>query len=63
MRAFLAALLLTPDELEQMKALNPKSPDELREEREIQEFLRGTGAAPFPSPPVPRHKHPGDNDE
>lgn len=54
---------LTPDELDRMKTLNPKSPDELREEQERREFLEGTGAAPSPSTPMPRHKHPGGHDE
>jgi mono/diheme cytochrome c family protein len=32
---------LTSDELEEMKKLNPKSPDELKEEQEEEEFLNG----------------------
>ena len=32
---------LTPDELERMKALNPRSPDEIRQEIEQEEFLKG----------------------
>jgi mono/diheme cytochrome c family protein len=47
---------LTPEELEQMEALNPKSPAEIREQLEEEEFLRG-GDAPA-APPSP-HKHRG----
>jgi mono/diheme cytochrome c family protein len=32
---------LTPDELDRMKALNPRSPDEIRQEIEQEEFLKG----------------------
>jgi len=32
---------LTSQELEEMKKLNPKSPDELKEEQEEEEFLNG----------------------
>jgi len=32
---------LTTDEIEQMEALNPKAPDEIREEIEAERFLRG----------------------
>jgi mono/diheme cytochrome c family protein len=32
---------LTPDELERMKALNPRSPDEIRQEIQQEEFLKG----------------------
>lgn len=46
---------LTPEEVEQMKALNPKSPDEWREEEEIRRFLEGEDKTPSP----PSHKHPG----
>lgn len=51
---------LTPEELEEMEALNPKSPAEIREQLEEDEFLRG-GDAPA-APPSP-HKHPGGGDE
>jgi mono/diheme cytochrome c family protein len=43
---------LTPEELEQMKALNPKSPAEFREEEAIKKFLEGDDTA-VPTP----HKH------
>jgi hypothetical protein len=32
---------LTPEEEQEMKELNPKSPDELKEEQEEREFLNG----------------------
>lgn len=44
---------LTPEELERMKELNPKTPDELREEEEVQKFLQG-GDTP---PTEQNHKH------
>ena len=42
---------LTPPELEQMKALNPRSPDEWREQEEERQFLAGEGQ------PKPTHEH------
>jgi mono/diheme cytochrome c family protein len=53
---------LTPPELEEMKALNPKSPEEWQQMQEEQEFLEGGGEpaeAPAPTP----HKHPGGSNE
>jgi mono/diheme cytochrome c family protein len=47
---------LTPEELEQMEALNPKSPAEIREQVEEEEFLKGGDAPAAPRSP---HKHPG----
>jgi mono/diheme cytochrome c family protein len=44
---------ITPEELEKMKGMNPKSPDEFREEEAIRKFLEGDDSA---SPP-PGHKH------
>jgi mono/diheme cytochrome c family protein len=41
---------LTPEQIIEMKHLNPKSPDEIREEQEEEEFLRG-GNAPAEAPP------------
>ena len=38
--------MLTPDEVEQMKEMNPKSPADLKEEEELQRFLRGEDPAP-----------------
>jgi mono/diheme cytochrome c family protein len=44
---------ITPEELEQMKGMNPKSPEEFREEEAIKKFLEGDDA----EVPVPAHKH------
>jgi mono/diheme cytochrome c family protein len=49
---------LTPEELEEMETLNPKSPAEIREQIEEEEFLKG-GADKPPAAPVTPHKHPG----
>lgn len=49
---------LTPAELEKMKALNPRSPDEIREEIEEQEFLRGEGRTAAPAS-LSLHHHGG----
>jgi mono/diheme cytochrome c family protein len=49
---------LPAEDLARMEALNPKSPDQFREEEEIRRFLAGEDAA-APSPtPQPSHKHP-----
>ena len=43
---------LTPNELEQMERLNPKSPLEMQRDREIEEFLSGSkspGSKPLPA--------------
>jgi mono/diheme cytochrome c family protein len=37
---------LTPDELEEMESLNPKSPAEIREQIQEEEFLKGGGERP-----------------
>ena len=47
---------LTPEEIEEMKTLNPRSPAEVRQEIEEEEFLKGGGAESPPKPTVP-HKH------
>jgi mono/diheme cytochrome c family protein len=50
---------LTPEQLKEMEQLNPRSPAELEEERQEQEFLRG-GAEPPEDPKKPQashHKH------
>jgi hypothetical protein len=44
---------LTAEELEEMKAMNPKSPAELKEEEDLERFLRGEDVAP----PDTDHKH------
>ena len=52
---------LTPDELAEMKAMNPKNPDEWEEERQEKEFLSGSDAPPDESKPkamTPHHKMP-----
>jgi mono/diheme cytochrome c family protein len=50
---------LTDGELSDMSTMNPKSPDEWREEEEVRRFLEGgAGATTTPSPS--RHEHPGD---
>jgi mono/diheme cytochrome c family protein len=51
---------LTPADLEHMQTLNPRSPDEIRQQMEEEEFLSGGGEA-APVPPVKQtpHKHPG----
>ena len=53
---------LTPPELEEMEALNPKSPAEIRQQIEEERFLAGESHAPASAPATP-HKHPGGNDE
>jgi len=45
---------LTGDEIDRMKAMNPRSPEEIRDEIEEQKFLEGGDA---PSPPA--HSHGG----
>jgi mono/diheme cytochrome c family protein len=49
---------ITPEELEEMEALNPKSPAEIRQQIQEEEFLKGGGDKP-PAAPVTPHKHPG----
>lgn len=44
---------ITPEELAEMEALNPKTPEEWEEEREEQEFLQGEDAAAPASPAAP----------
>jgi hypothetical protein len=46
---------LTPEELAEMKRLNPKGPHEVAAEREAEEFLRGDDAPE--APPDGRHNH------
>ncbi len=45
---------LTDAELQQMKALNPKTPDEWEEEQQMKEFLKGGNT---PAPPVESSGH------
>src|SRR5436309_13393951 len=44
---------LTREEVEDMKAMNPKTPEECEEEAEIEKFLRGEESAS----PRPKHQH------
>jgi mono/diheme cytochrome c family protein len=49
---------LTPEEIEQMEALNPRSPAELREEEDMRRFLAGDDAKPDEPASAPRrHEH------
>jgi len=48
---------LTPEEIETMKGLNPKSPDEFRQDEEERRFLEGD--APKTAPPPHEHTHGG----
>jgi hypothetical protein len=49
---------LTPEELEEMESLNPKSPAELRQQIAEEEFLKGGGEKPSATPVTP-HRRPG----
>jgi mono/diheme cytochrome c family protein len=49
---------LTPEELEAMESLNPKPPEEIRQQIAEEEFLKGSGEKPAATPSTP-HKHPG----
>ena len=47
---------LTPEDMERMAEMNPRSPAEVREEEEMRKFLAGEGPAPDPAAkPVPAH--------
>jgi mono/diheme cytochrome c family protein len=50
---------LTPAEIEEMEALNPRSRKEFEDERAIEEFLAGDDKRP-PKPQQPAHRHPGE---
>lgn len=55
---------LTPEDLARMEELNPKSPDQFREEEEIRRFLAGDDqSAPAGSAPEPAHQHRPPNQE
>jgi mono/diheme cytochrome c family protein len=47
---------ITPEEVEQMEALNPRSPEEIRQEIEAERFLQGDDSAPA-EPTAPSHEH------
>jgi mono/diheme cytochrome c family protein len=53
---------LTTEELEEMEGLNPKAPDEIRQQIEEEQFLKGEGDRPQPTPVTP-HAHPGGHDD
>jgi mono/diheme cytochrome c family protein len=46
---------LTPEQIEAMKALNPRSPAEVRQELEEEKFLQGGSEPPEPRPPAHEH--------
>lgn len=47
---------LTPEDIAQMQAMNPRSPAEILEEEEMRQFLEGKGEAPKPgAKPMPTH--------
>ena len=46
---------LTPEEIEKMEGMNPKSPVDLSEEEEIRRFLEGEGKAPKPGAKPMKH--------
>ena len=51
---------LTPELLKDMETLNPKTPAEIEEERQDEEFLRGGAAPATPEstkPPAASHGH------
>jgi mono/diheme cytochrome c family protein len=48
---------LTPDDIERMEALNPKSPEEIRQEIEAEKFLSGDVDEPAISTSTRTHKH------
>lgn len=47
---------ITPEEIEEMEALNPKSPGEIRQEIEAEKFLQGGDAEPSATAPS-SHEH------
>jgi mono/diheme cytochrome c family protein len=52
---------LTDDEMQQMKALNPKSPEEWEQEQQMREFLKGGETPSTPVEPAEhehQHQHP-----
>ncbi len=46
---------LSPEEISAMEKLNPKTPDELEEEQQEEQFLKGKPSNPSPSPT--QHQH------
>jgi mono/diheme cytochrome c family protein len=48
---------LTADQIEEMKGLNPRSPEEIRQAIEEEKFLQGGSDAPKPRTSTHTHKH------
>jgi mono/diheme cytochrome c family protein len=48
---------LTTDQIETMEALNPRSPEEIRQQIEEEKFLGGTPDTAAPGPTPHQHKH------
>jgi len=48
---------LTPEQIEKMKELNPRSPEEIRQQIEEEKFLGGRPDTPAPRPARHKHKH------
>ncbi len=48
---------LTPEDIERMEALNPKTPAEFKEEEEIRRFLHGDPGGPASGTPKKEHGH------
>jgi mono/diheme cytochrome c family protein len=53
---------LTPEELAEMESLNPRSPAEVRQQAEEEEFLKG-GDDKSPAKTASPHQHPGGHDD
>lgn len=47
---------LTPEDIEQMEALNPKTPAQFKEEEEARRFLQGEPTGPIPGAPKKGHQ-------
>jgi mono/diheme cytochrome c family protein len=48
---------LTPEQIQEMEAMNPRPPAEIRQEIEAERFLAGEDPAPAVSEPAPSHAH------
>ena len=48
---------LTPEDIERMEALNPKTPAQLKEEEEARRFLQGGGSEPTSAAPKKGHQN------
>lgn len=47
---------LTPEQIDQMKGMNPRSPEQIRQDIEEENFLRGGSETPKPRTPTHSHK-------